>query len=124
MSRFRMPKWVRRMIRRRVSYIHEDKALFMKRNFSYGYAFLAWNLLGFLGYQVYKGNINRTEGPNDHLSQSRQFVKLLKVDNAVMYRVDGLSVTGRFDLAEEFKNEKSLSTDIKQELHDPEELKC
>lgn len=121
MSRFRMPKWVRRIIRRRVSEIHEDRALFMKKNLSLAYAFIAWNTLGYLGYQVYKGNITKAEGPNDHLSQSRQFAKLLKVDNAVMYRVDGLTVTGKFDLVEEFKKEESQSTDV---IQDPEELAC
>lgn len=121
MSRFRMPKWIRRFLRRRVPEIHEEKAVFMKRNFSLAYAFLTWNLLGYLGYLVYKGKLQRIEGPDDHLSQGRQFAKLLKADNVVMYRVDGLSVSGKFDLAEEFKNENSSSTDVQQ---DSEELTC
>jgi len=118
---FRMPMWLRRMVRRRVSEIPVDKALDLKSKTSLAYAFIAWNLFGLIGYKVYKGEIGVAEGPHDHLSQARQFAKLLKMENSVLVRVEGLTPVGTYDLREEFKNNESNSTENKE---DPEELKC
>lgn len=119
MIRFQMPKFIRRIVRRHTNQIPEVRALSMRRKLSYGYAFIAWNLFGLVAYMIYTGRIKKTDSD---LSQAREFAKLLKKENVVLYRIEGVTPVGRFDLDEEFrKAEENKSLAEKHE--DSEEFK-
>jgi len=53
---FRMPRFIRRYIRRTMHPMAEKKAWDMKTKLSIFYAIIAWNSVGFVVYQMYKGN--------------------------------------------------------------------
>lgn len=51
-----VPKWIRRIVRRRMHPMPETKAWDVKQKLSAAYAFFAWNALLIVLYQIYKGN--------------------------------------------------------------------
>nr|XP_053626249.1 uncharacterized protein LOC128684156 [Cherax quadricarinatus]XP_053626250.1 uncharacterized protein LOC128684156 [Cherax quadricarinatus]XP_053626251.1 uncharacterized protein LOC128684156 [Cherax quadricarinatus] len=104
MSLFRMPRFLRRYIRRRTSHIPENRALRIKKNLSLLYAAVAWNLFGYIGYLVYSKRLEKIND-NTELSPGRQYVKMLKLENVQLYHIDGLKSVEHFDLNKEFAEE-------------------
>ncbi|XP_076065919.1 uncharacterized protein LOC143039574 [Oratosquilla oratoria] len=128
MSLFRVRRWLRHFFRRHSPSIATDTARKYKLNLSYAYAFFAWNLFGYILYKTYSGGFQKIDKSHE-LSQAREFAKLLKKEDVIMYRVEGLTPKGRFDLKQEFaemkqreiENEFVNSIDM-PEAHDEELL--
>ncbi|XP_042237636.1 uncharacterized protein LOC121876525 isoform X2 [Homarus americanus] len=118
MSFFRLPRFIRRFIRRRTSEIPQDRASRVKINLSLAYAFIGWNLFGFLAYMIYSERIKKVEDDGS-LSQGRKFVKMLKLENVHLYHIDGLKSVEHFDLNQEFtkKSEATTSQDDQKLEH-------
>lgn len=56
-----------------------DKSLnffIFRRKLSYGYAFIAWNLFGLVGYMIYTGRIKKTESDLSQGMLSCHFVNI------------------------------------------------
>lgn len=126
---FRMPRFIRRFIRRKTARMPEAKALEIKEKLSIAYAFVAWNLFGYMAYMVYSGRWTKQEKEDKEpeLSTGRHFAKLLKLRNVELTHVHGLSYVQTYDLTEEegFVSDKVKENDeVKQidEVKQDEEL--
>lgn len=119
MTLFRMPRWIRRIIRRNTSPVPEIQAFLIRRNLSLGYAFVAWNVCGYIGYLIYTGRLKKLEDDSG-LSQGRQFAKLFKTDNVTLVRVEGLTPVGIVNLQDEAKRE-TRDDSVEQELKTEED---
>ncbi|XP_063871673.1 uncharacterized protein LOC135106510 isoform X2 [Scylla paramamosain] len=103
----RMPRFVRRFIRRRTNRMPVDKAIKMKERFSLAYAFFAWNMFGILAYMMYKGKLTKVEDGNEE-SQGRQFVKMLHLKNVTLHEIKGINYVQKYDLNEEAAHETGV----------------
>ncbi|XP_064119673.1 uncharacterized protein LOC135224534 [Macrobrachium nipponense] len=108
MTLFRMPRIIRRLIRRRTRHIPERDALTTRKNLSYAYAFLAWNVFGYVAYLCYTGRLKKAD--EDTVSQGRYFAKLLQAKNVTLVRVEGLTHVSTVKLDDEYSPETPLDT--------------
>lgn len=111
MSILRLPHFIRRYIRRTTKKIPEVRAHFFRSKLSLAYAFCAWNLFGFIFYLVYTDRIKKIEDDSG-LSQGRQFVRLLKMENVHLFHIDNLKSVHHFDLNKEYtkRSEETAAT--------------
>ncbi|XP_068241846.1 uncharacterized protein [Palaemon carinicauda] len=101
MTFFRMPRFLRRFVRRRTKYIPEEDALSTKRNLSLAYAFIAWNVFGYIAYLGMTGRLKRTRPEDESISKGRYFARLLNAKNVTLIRVEGLTPVSRVLLDDE-----------------------
>ncbi|XP_045611010.2 uncharacterized protein [Procambarus clarkii] len=109
MSLFRMPRFLRRFVRRNTSEIPVDRASQTKQRLSIAYAVVAWHLFGVLVYLVHTKQL-KVEENTSGLSQGRQFAKMLKLENPHLYQIQGVTSVKHFDLNEEFEKESEENT--------------
>lgn len=103
-----MPKVIRRLIRRRTGYIPEKDALTTRKKLSYAYAFLSWNVFGYVAYLCYTGRLKKVD--EDTVSQGRYFAKLLQAKNVTLVRVEGLTHVSTVKLDDEDSPETPVNT--------------
>lgn len=115
---FRMPRFIRRFIRRRTAHMSPDRALDLKSKISLLYAFVAWNMCGFIGYQIYAGRWTKIESEDDNLSQGRQFVKMLHLENVTLHRMKGLTYIDSCDLNEEMASKNDVINEDREQLEE------
>ncbi|CAG9861930.1 unnamed protein product [Phyllotreta striolata] len=88
--------WLRNLIRKNTNPIPVDKAALWKNRLAIAYALIAWNAFGFVLYQICsgKGDWATYHGLSEEkkASAGHEWAKLLKIDNAKVYRVEGFSV--------------------------------
>ncbi|KAK7085689.1 hypothetical protein SK128_028564 [Halocaridina rubra] len=104
MTLFRMPRWLRRIIRRSTHPVPEVRAHFLKWRLSLLYVFFAWNLCGVVLYKVYIGKIKNEDSG---VSQGRQFAELFKAENVTLVRMKGLNYIESVDLEDEKKQSEA-----------------
>ncbi|CAG7834465.1 unnamed protein product [Allacma fusca] len=100
----RMPRFLRRLVRRHMKPVEERKAWTWKERLSMVYALAAWNAGGFVVYQIFTGNkhwpttagITRPE--DDSIAPSAYYANLLGINKAKVVSIHGFHVKhGEYD---------------------------
>jgi len=106
MTIFRLPRWLRRLVRRNMNPMEEDQAWKMKDKLAIAYALIAWNACGYVMYQCFDGKkhwptaIGIRSEEEDQIRPAISWANTLGIQKASVIRVSGVnvSVEEKFDL--------------------------
>ena len=107
---FRMPRFVRRYLRRRMHPMAEKDAWSWKTRLSVMYALLAWNSLGFVLYQIYKGNkhwptsLGLTTKEEDEMRPGKRTTRYIRIPNFLLLFLDPPMCVEKHEFVEIYKN--------------------
>ncbi|CAH1365679.1 hypothetical protein MTP99_001935 [Tenebrio molitor] len=112
MAMFNFP-WIRRFIRKHMSYVPEERAHIWKQRLSVVYMLVAWNAFGFVVYNIYKGNSDWARKYKSDaelsLTPAQQWSRTLGIKDAKVIKVSGLNVSN-YEIHNDFDEASNNAT--------------